>query len=278
MPKGTHFVFASGHQDTATLRERNNFETTVARSFGWLLFGVDEGGDALAKLVKDATSLYGRKALVNGLRKELREDANMLPTVRLLPAPTALGRGALDLELEFPAPWGNEASIRSREAEGANKKSRGVTAHALLMSDGKAAWLAFGGNHKNLIARLEGVKTKAPESGTLRARSGLDALRAQKAVAGGFLSLSSFFCPTSIFLGQAGTGKLVQDFVNALTSLPHKGETPMLGIASVTAGAGPRADFTLSVPQRSFEDIGAILRATVHLATDSGRLPWQSKP
>ncbi len=112
----------------------------------------------------------------------------MLPTVRLVPAPPALGKGALDVELRFDVTPRRDASAKGDKK---NEKKSSFALHALLMGEPQSTWIAFGANRDELVSRMLAAKAGAPEGGTLAARPGLEPLRSGKAVSSGFITLGS---------------------------------------------------------------------------------------
>ena len=86
-------------------------------------------------------AVYGRKGLVDPLRRTLGRDAEALPTLKLVPAPAQLGKGSLDVEIHVDVP------DRGKHDAGAKKKKNpGVSVHVLLMGEAKSTWIAIGTN------------------------------------------------------------------------------------------------------------------------------------
>jgi hypothetical protein len=279
--KGTNVVVASGHQGTATPGLTSGIgdspEARIGNQLGWSLLGVDEAPEVLAKLVKDWLSVYRRSALVAGVRDALKLDGKVLPRARLVPAPTILGKGALDLELQFAAE-SPDAAHKEKDAD--NKY--GVLFHVLLMPDGKATWLAFGVNRDNLVKHLEMAKSAAPASGTLAARADLEPMRSGRAASSGFITLAAVSYPLAESLANSApalpSAKPAQALLTLLRNLPHQGDTPVFLTSSIAAGAGPKAELTLNMPKGFFEDLGSVIVSGAKVALDAGVLPKGIKP
>ena len=174
--KNTNVVIASGHwsappapPEGADAAGPRGAGAIVERMVGWYLLGFDEGPATLSKLLKNVVAVYGRKALNERLRKALDRDAELLPTVKLVPAPAALGRGALDVEFLFErAPRKDAAAKREKK----NEKKASFALHVLLMGEPQSTWIAIGANRDELVSRLLAAKAGAPEGGTLATRAG----------------------------------------------------------------------------------------------------------
>jgi hypothetical protein len=269
--RDTSVVVASGHvpgaarpRGDAKLTEQQIADDLVNGYLGWTMLGFDEGPEALTRLLKDIVAVYGRKGLTEPVRKELGEHAGALPVLKFVGAPRELGKGGLDLQVQFDIP------------PKPGDKPVNVGLHLLLMADGKSTWIAIGADRDVLIRHLTAARTGAPDTGTLASRQGLEPLRAGKAISSGFLTLSMFTRGLSTVLANPGlapdpkTATKWVELGNALNNLPHKGATPMFVTSEATPGAGPRGELTMQVQKGSFEDIGVLLMAGLRLANGSG--------
>lgn len=283
--KDTNTVFASGHIDAPQLKlaagaeptEQQIIDTVMNGYVGWHLIGFDEGPEAPSKVLKDLVALYGRKGLIDPLKKKMgHRDAAMLPTVKMVAAPPKLGRGALDAELKFEVPSKKKAD--SAKA----KKDEKVTfsIHILLMADGKNTWLGVGANRDELVKRLLAAKSDAPASGQIATRAGLEPLRSGKAAGSGFASLSVLTKPLASALAMPALGNLggplVGDAAAALKNMPHKGETPIFFDRQVKGGDAPRAELNFTMAKGSFEDLGSLVMAALRIATNAGLIKPQT--
>lgn len=278
--KDRSLVIATGHGSAPGPRspgesaEKQTAEALASSYLGWELFGIDERPESLTKVIKEAVSVYGRKPLLEPVRRELGHGADSLPRVKLVPPPVTIGKGALDVEVRFEA---DDPAVPSGTAK--PQKVTLVALHVLLMPDGTNTWIGVGADRDDLARHLLMSKTRAPESGTLASRPGLDALRDAKGTSNGFLTLATFAHAVDAALhmpglNQSGSAKArAQDMSNTLTNLPHKGETPIFLNSTVVPGDGPRSEFSLKMQKASFEDLGAILMTTLRIATNAGLLP-----
>jgi len=269
LSKGTNVVQASGRIDApppklgpkATEQDKAN---AMLNSFlGWHLMGFDESAEAMSKRLKDFVSVYNRKGLMDPLKKELGDDARLLPVIKLVPAPAKLGKGALDVEVkvEFPAKEkGFEGEAKPKK--GAKKKEEMIRFgfHFLLMPDGKDTWLSFGTNRDELVKRLLSVKSGTPDSETIAARTDLGPLKDGKNVSGGFLT-PNLFIKAAVAGMQSSPRPPAElpDILTVLGSLPHKGDSPIFVTTAVNAGDKPRVALSLDVGKPVFEDIGAAI-------------------
>lgn len=277
--KDANMVVARGHNPPLpepkgkASADQKAAEEVLNGYVGWYLIGVDEGPDAHVKMLKDLVAVYNRRPLFDALKKEMRRDGEYLPQAKLVAAPAKLGKGALAVELKFEI----KPKKRFDDDGGKAKKQDPIrlTAHVLLMSDGGATWIGVGSNRDELVKRLLSVKSGAPESGTLAARSGLDPLKNGKAMSSGFLSLGllSSSIPSLLAVPRAANKPIPQDMnelVNALMSMPNKGETPIFLATTAAPGAAPKATFALDVQQGSVVDLGHMIQTGLKIANRSG--------
>jgi hypothetical protein len=221
-------------------------------------------------MLKDVVAVYGRKGLIDPLKKQIPEP-DKLPTLKLVPAPAQLGRGALDVEIGLDLE-------RHHDAKDA-KKAGGLKVHVLLMADGQTTWLAVGADRDELVKRLLGVKAGAPEAGTLASRPGLESLRAPDAFSNGFITLSvltrgltEVLQIAALTASTGNRGALLAEVTNTLTHLPHNGGTPIF-VTSTTTGAGARNEVSLRMQKGSFEDLGVIVNMALRVANIPGLRP-----
>src|SRR5262249_797909 len=151
---------------------------------------------------------------------------------------------------------------------------KGLKIHVLLMADGKSTWLAVGADRDELVKRLLGVKSGAPEAGTPAARPGLGPPRAPGPYSDGFfppggLPRGGASALDSILAGGGSKAAVLADVSNTLTHLPHDGGTPIF-ITATTTGAGAHSELSLRMPKGAFEDLGAIVTMALRLANIPG--------
>jgi hypothetical protein len=278
----TNVVFASGHgtgkpgapsgSPTGSLRRQQIADALTEGFMGWFLVGFDEGPAGLSKMLKDLVGVYGRKGLMTPLLGLVNQDAAKLPVLKLVPAPAALGRGALDLEIVLPAARvGIDEDPPSKPDP--KKKASGLHVHVLLMGEAKSTWIAVGADRDELVKRLLASKSGAPDAGTLTVRPGLEPLRSGKALSSGFVTVGAIThglanAMSNPVLPISGTGPAMA-IVSALNNLPHKGDTPIFLTSTATPARG---EITVNMSRGSFEDVGAILMLLNNLATTAGLL------
>lgn len=296
---------------------QQTIESTMNSFMGWSLFGVDEGPEQLSKMLKRFVDAYTKQVALATAREkaearakdpkgralwelsekelEAREkklpprslltylldeadlEVKTLPTMKLVKAPAALGKDALDIEIkiaDLPLP---DDDLRALDGSGRpdpkkKKETLTLTFHVLLMADGGTTWLAFGQNQADLVKRLLSVKTGAPDTDTLATRAGLEPLRTGKLMSGGFVTLSPITKMATavtgavLTLAPGGMPPQVNEIMRMLQALPHRGETPIFFTSEVTGGDAPRSSMSFSVPKAAMEDIGALVMGGVKLA------------
>jgi hypothetical protein len=248
-------------------------------NLGWYVMGFDDGADAITKQLKDLVAVYNRKGLHDPLKKALGDDAVYLPTVKIVAAPAALGKGALDIEvkLDIPdeVPWtpspevvlddngpkGRKPAKPAKPAKAAPRGKTTLTFHLLLVTEGKTAWFGFGGDRDDVVKHLLMSKNGAPDTGTIASRPGLEPLKNGKNLSGGFLTLNTFLKAAESGMSTALSGKPSElaEAKRVMSQIPNKGETPIFFTTTSTGGATPRSEMKLEMTKGSFEDIGSMV-------------------
>lgn len=296
---------------------QQTIESTMNNLVGWSLFGVDEGPEQLSKMLKRFVDVYSKQVALTAARekaearvkdpkgralweltdkeREAREkklpprsiltialdEANLelktLPTMKLVKAPAALGKDALDIEIklaDLPLPDDDLGALdgSGRPDPKKKKETLSLTFHLLLMADGATTWLAFGQNQSDLVKRLLSVKAGALDTDTLATRAGLEPLKTGKLMSGGFITLSPITKMATavtgalLTLAPGGMPPQVNEIMRMLQALPHRGETPIFFTSEITAGDAPRSSMSFSIPKAAMEDIGALVMGGVKFA------------
>ncbi len=221
---------------------------------GWYVFGFDEPADASVKWLKDLTAAYGRPSVQSSIKKHLAKDeAKLVPTMKSIPAPAALGKGAFAVELAFA-----NFDLPPSLGKGTGKASVFI----IVMPDGASGhFVGFGPDKDDVIKHLVASKSSSPKEGTLASRSGLDALRAQASSSGGFMTIESVSSSASSDVEKLLGGRPDADkerLVKALKQLPNKGQTPV--ILRGTAEAQPLSmNARISAPKPTLDDIESLI-------------------
>ncbi|MEP7121412.1 MAG: hypothetical protein ABJE95_10900, partial [Byssovorax sp.] len=292
--KDTSTMSSSGHSDLSASKPaakpvaakpgaapagKTSTLATSLSNLGWYVMGFDDGADAIAKQLKDIVAVYNRKGLHDPLKKALGDDAIYLPSVKIVAAPAALGKGALDIEvkLDLPddVPWTPPAgalldqSTRggkpgAKPAKPAVKPARAkttLTFHMLLVTEGKTAWFGFGADRDDVVKHLLMSKTGAPDTGTIASRTDLGPLRNGKYLSGGFFTLNTFLkaFENGLSTGLAAKPAELAEAKRVMSGIPNKGETPIFFTTLSTGGATPRSEMKVEMTKGSFEDIGSMV-------------------
>jgi len=256
----------------AKLTPQQQMDALLDGWIGWTMVGYEEGPANISKQVRKIADVYARKGFQDPLKKELGPEASkLLPKIKASRGPAALGADSLDLSIKLdklPAKL-----LKLKDAK--DKDVVNIELHMLLMSDGKSrTWMAVGaGKPDALVKRLLSVKTSAPEAGTIAARTDLEPLRRGAHMGGGFVSLGPIVQSLQGSMGLVGgmarglggrSGRedpKIERLMRALSTLPHRGETPMFLTTSVTGTAdAPKGEVAVSVSKSAFEDLGWLIK------------------
>ena len=294
--KDVNTMSSSGHTDPAASKSaaapkpgakpaapgaRPGSSTKIAATLanlGWYVMGFDDGADVITKQLKDLVAVYNRKGLHDPLKKALGDDATYLPTVKLVAAPAALGKGAIDIEVKLDLPddapgdgirtqeigEGNDVRKPAKPAKPIKAKPRGkttLTFHLLLAIDGKTALFGFGGNRDDVVKHMLMSKSGAPDAETIASRPGLEPLKNGKNLSGGFFTLNTFLkaIESGMSTGLADKPSELAEAKRVMSQIPNKGETPIFFTTTSTGGATPRGEMKLEMTKGSFEDIGSMV-------------------
>lgn len=266
LSKDTTTVQASGHIDpkrpSAKPTAQEAFDGMLSPWIGWNLMGFDEGPAAITKTIKNMVGVYNRATLLAPLKKEMKQDAKMLPTVKTVAAPPQLGAGGLDVEIKSS---GIESPFPPR-GDGPRGKAEtlSVALHLLVMADGKQTWVALGMNRDELVKRLLQVRLGAPESGTLSARAGLEPLKSGAIMTGGFFTLAPILkaaAASADWIGPMANKPPPPEVQRALAvigTVPNHGETPMFLTTRTTAASPIHADIAIRLPKGAIDDLTSL--------------------
>ena len=294
--KDVNTMSSSGHSDPPAAKPAATAKPGAAQTaatpgklastlgnLGWYVTGFDDGSDAIAKQLQDLVAVYNRKGLHDPLKKALGNDAVYLPTVKIVAAPAALGKGALDIEVKldlpddadhsvgFPGDEGNDVRGPGskpvkpvkpvKPAKAAARGKTTLTFHMLLVTEGKTAWFGFGGDRDDVVKHLLMSKSGAPDTGTIASRPGLEPLRNGKNLSGGFFTLNTFLkaVENGMSTSLASSPSELAEAKRVMSQIPNKGETPIFFTTTSTGGATPRTEMKLEMTKGSFEDIGSMV-------------------
>ena len=280
LSKDTNTMSASGHSGAAAPKPGAGLKPGPAShvvtsaglastfaNLGWTVVGFDDGADAVTKQLKDFVAVYNRKGLRDPLKKALGDDAAYLPTVKIVAAPAALGKGTLAVEVKFDLPDDSVDSIIARGSPGPKSKPAKVitkttlTFHLLLVTEGKTAWFGFGVNRDDVVKHMLMSKSGSPDSETIASRPGLEPLKSGKNMSGGFFTLNTFLkaLEGGISTGLADQPAQLAEAKRVMSQIPNKGETPIFLTSTTTGGATPRTELKVEMTKGSFEDIGSMV-------------------
>lgn len=250
-------------------RKRDRIRTTL----GWYLFGSHTKPATYKKLLNGLVSAYRDPQLRRALEHQLgllNISSKDLPVVRTRGAGLP---GAVAYELDVPAKFLSRhafAELASEAVTGGmmhgkrkrKKRARRVAGKPfrmflIVMPAKNGTWLGFSADEKALKSKLA-ILRKPGSNNTLASREGLDELKSDKVVSGGFMSLEGLvdgMRPTLSKLGHRGS-----QVDHLLDAMPHHGVTPMLFEMTMhPQGQGARLRWMIRVPKASVEDIGSLV-------------------
>jgi hypothetical protein len=224
---------------------------------GWYLLGSDGSPQRTRAWLNDFVSIYNRATVQAELRRLVKREAKglkmTLPTVRKVPSPRGLGAGALTVRVAFQIP---KPALREMQDMGglALPPSGKVEIYLMIAKDAKGHWVAFGSERQGLAKLIRD------------ARAGKNALRGSK-------QLESFSQDSHNLAGALMLRGLLDKVIDKMAArkpndpkmkkiramlkgLPNKGETPIVFVGDVKAGARPKVSMALKMGRGSLVDLG----------------------
>jgi hypothetical protein len=235
--------------------------STMRSAVGMHLFAIDEAGTAVLDLASELVKLSSDRALRSRFAKAIDLPEDHLPTaVQRVPRGKGTPPGTKVFEFQIPAAllepktFGTMddaagPSRGTRPASGktkvlAKKKEPPFSVLFVIAPDGPVTWAAMGTDEKGLLARV--AAARAGSGPVLAGRPGLEVLRSEPAVSGGFATLAATLA-----------GLSAEEFgAPPLDRLPSRGETPMVWTVKVDS-IGPRLHMKTRVPKAVVEDLVA---------------------
>lgn len=255
-------VSANGHLDTlpsrsATSDDMERLRDTFKASIGWYLIGLDEKPDRFDRWLRDVAAAYNRPGVRRWLATQAHIDAKKLPKVQYGAATVPGLTGVKALQI----------SVSTYSLDGVPRDKPGklvtLTYWVLVMPDGGRSWVAMGADRPTLEKRLAEVKSGQR---TLTSRAGLETLRSDRTVGGGFMSVASVAWGTTrdliSALGGHGTGRLDPfEMADGLSRLPHHGQDPITFASTVRDGSPSELTVRFRVPKGTVDDLSWLTSA-----------------
>lgn len=254
---GGPLVIGSGHDDAAARAALATYvaggkDTIAARSAarsalqGWWIAGVDEPSakwiDAWKKMAAADAVPYTPKKKPKPDSKSDKETSKLV--VVPLPAGSPLPKDTLHVE------------VRTTPKKGVVDPPLAHVQHFFIVPDGARTWLAMGENVKLVTEHVRAAMSGAPDSGTLKARAGIDRLRAGAMTSGGFVTFAAL---VAAWVGDTSDKDLksARDTLDTLAQLKSGGKDPMLLLASpdrAAPQAGGGRSYELAIPRSAIAD------------------------
>ncbi len=224
---------------------------------GWYLVGSEGSAQRTRAWLNDFVSIYNRATVQAELRRLVNREAKglkmTLPTVRKVPSPPGLGAGALTVRVAFQIPKPVLRELRG--IDGLDLPPSG-TVEVYLMSakDAKGHWIAFGSERQGL-AKL--IRDARAGKNSIRGSKQLESFSRDRHNLAGALMLRGLL---DKIVGKIAARKpndpKVKKARAILKGLPNKGETPIVFVGDVKAGARPKASMSLQLGRGSLVDLG----------------------
>ncbi len=261
------------HPTAAVLAEAKAYATTA---LGWSLVGVHGRPDPYVAWGKEGVAMYERGVR---LAKELakrpkdKEFLAFIPSLTSQTSPPGWPKGtvAFDLRLTFdreiaeillphekeaPTPPRSKTVTKPPPRSASPKES--ITLRLAIVPDGEDTWIAFSGDHEELLKRVKAAMSGAPEAATIAAREGLGPLHAGDRTSGGFVTFGDAIdgAVKAMLREKPKNAEIVEALVAAM---PNRGATPILYSGSGTSGTAPSLSAEVRLEQGTLVDLAGLV-------------------
>lgn len=220
----------------------------IRAQIGWYVGAVEEKSTKYKPYFDKLAKLYNDAQLRTLLDKRAKVKKGDLPKLTAR-AGKGLPAGSAAYELVIPGKLFKESWTEDGKAA---KPAASLAIVLLVVPDGDRTWFGFSADEKVVTQKL--LQAKKGES-TLETREGLAELKAKPSLSGGFLTVASLM--SSLLSGMSASMGGDVDPSRITSSMPNRGETPMLLWTSVSEGASPSMSWTVRVPRQVIEDVAA---------------------
>jgi hypothetical protein len=252
-------VSSTGHIDPPADAKDPADPKAVSAALGWHVYGLEEGSDRAMGLIKELAAAYNKPSMQKWLRTKAKSDAKFLPTARVAPfaAKGITGAQALEIKVTIPEP------PAFPEGPGAKKpqapKNTAFSVFLVVMPDGPRTWMALSADRAAIESHLLAVKTGAPDSGTIAARSGIDQIKSTRAVSAGFITFAGLASRQNHGLAQLIGRHSEHKLQEAISRIPNHGETPILLMSTVEPGTPSTTSLQFQISKGTIDDIASFM-------------------
>jgi hypothetical protein len=270
--KGVPVMAASGYFTDPAPPGTPLFLQLLRGGIGWHIVAFDEPPKETIAHLNEAVKVYNRPTLQAWLKRAAGSDADMLPVIKVVPAPAALGAGAYAVELAVDHIEDPIAIFSQLSSGGTGKpKPIKIALSVLVMQDGKRTFVGIASDRERLAKLLVRGKGKAAGPETLSFAPELNAFRRDAHNSAAFVSLNAVLGMASglqplLAMAPSSVAAPANQFLALLGQLPHKGETPITLVSDLIDGNKPKATVTFSVPKEALTDVGFIVNQLLALA------------
>lgn len=244
LTKGMELVAISGSTPTASKGEPKTEPQKVAAAldaiFGYRIVRTNGSADAVARWLKDLVAAYNQPGIQKALKAATKTGLG-LPSVKPIPAPKKLAKGALAYEVTFP----------KSDAKGSVSR----TLYLVFAPGKQQSHLAIGADTAALVDRIgalgEGGKPLAEPPAALFVRTAL--LTGDMFVSGG--SLFGSLKPNDKETPGDALLRVAKNMESTFDRLPHKGKSKV----EVGVRTSPReVRVGVTIPRATFDDLNAL--------------------
>ena len=257
-PMGKHVTTVGANGSFAGAPKGSSAPELIESMVGWHVVGVEEASTQVKTYLKDAVATYNRASLQRIMKKELGSDAKHLPKVRIVPAPRALGRDALQVKVVIPKLELPDDAFDRDHTDKGKVQPYDMEFHLLVMPDGQRTWIGGAADANKLAKLMEGLKAPAKH----KLGVNIPQFKDERHNGGSFTSLSGIVGAIKPLLIAAVPKRKSRELEKAMLlieSMPNKGRTPVVFLGDVKDGPRPEVKISLTVPVGTLKDVGHLI-------------------
>ena len=240
-------VLAAGSVQSKVSEGASELEVTydtVSTTVGWTLIGFEEKHTRFDAFLSELSRAFGRATVQKWIGDWISLGAADMPKTTYGPMQVAGLPGLKAMQISVPATSFDESY----------KGKTPLIGYVMMLPNGGRTWLAAGVDRAALEKQLRAVKIGG--ASTIESMSGLDQLRSEQLVSGGFWTLRGMLLSGGSSVPQKSSAP---DLITRVSNSPNQGRTPIVWTSKAREGNPSVATLHYQLNSGTMDDIKAIV-------------------